>query len=55
MGKGKGEVDHWVATIRPGTMLYEVGGVPEDFARQALNRVAHKMPVRCRFVKRGQK
>ena len=55
MGKGKGEVDHWVATIRPGTMLYEVGGVPEDFARQALNRVTHKMPVRCRFVKRGQK
>jgi len=55
MGKGKGEVDHWVASIRPGTMLYEVGGVPEDFARQALNRVAHKMPVRCRFVKRGQK
>jgi len=55
MGKGKGEVDHWVASIRPGTMLYEVGGVPEDCARQALNRVAHKMPVRCRFVKRGQK
>jgi large subunit ribosomal protein L16 len=53
MGKGKGEVDHWVATIRPGTMLYEVGGVPEDFARQALNRVGHKLPVRCRFVKRG--
>ena len=55
MGKGKGEVEFWAATIRPGTMLYEVGGVPEDFARQALNRVTHKMPVRCRFVKRGQK
>ena len=53
MGKGKGEVDHWAAVIRPGTILYEIGGVPEDFAKQAFNRVTHKMPVRCRFVKRG--
>jgi large subunit ribosomal protein L16 len=53
MGKGKGEVEFWAATVRPGTILYEIGGVPEDFAKQALNRVTHKMPVRCKFVKRG--
>jgi large subunit ribosomal protein L16 len=52
MGKGKGEVDHWVAIVRPGTILYEIGDIPEDVARQALSRVAHKMPFRCRFVKR---
>lgn len=52
MGKGKGEPDYWVAHIKPGTVLYEVGGVPEDIARQAMTRVAHKMPVRCRFIRR---
>ncbi|MBN1437571.1 MAG: 50S ribosomal protein L16 [Sedimentisphaerales bacterium] len=52
MGKGKGEPDHWAARVRPGTVLYEIGGVAEDVARQALARVAHKMPVRCRFVTR---
>ena len=53
MGTGKGEVEYWAAVVRPGTVMYEVGGVPEDFARQALNRVSHKLPVRCKFVKRG--
>ncbi len=52
MGKGKGEPDYWVAVVKPGTVLFEIGGVPEDVARQALARVAHKMPYRCRFVKR---
>jgi len=52
MGKGKGEPDHWAARVKPGTILYEIGGVSEDIARQALLRVAHKMPVRCRFVTR---
>ena len=52
MGKGKGEPDFWVANVKPGTILYEIGGVPEDVAREAMVRVAHKMPVRCRFVKR---
>ena len=53
MGKGKGEVDFWAAVVKPGTVLYEIGGVPEDFARQAMSRMAHKMPVPCRMVKRG--
>ncbi|MEN8148258.1 MAG: 50S ribosomal protein L16 [Planctomycetota bacterium] len=53
MGKGKGEIDKWVAVVRPGTIMYEIGGVPEDFAKQAMNRMAHKLPILCRFVKRG--
>ena len=52
MGKGKGEPDYWAAVVRPGTVLYELSGVPEDTAKACLARIAHKMPVRCRFVKR---
>ena len=52
MGKGKGEIEGWVACVRPGTILYEIGGVEEDVARTALCRVAHKMSLRCRFVSR---
>ena len=52
MGKGKGDPDHWVARVRPGMILYEIGGVQEDVARTAMQRVAHKMPYRCRFVTR---
>ncbi len=52
MGKGKAETSYWAARVKPGTMLYEIAGVAEDLAKQALARVAHKMPVRCRFVGR---
>ncbi len=52
MGKGKADTDFWAARVRPGTMLFEISGVPEDMAKQAMARVAHKMPVRCRFVGR---
>ncbi len=52
MGTGKAEVDYWAARVRPGTMLFEIAGVPEGVARQALVRVAMKMPVKCRFVGR---
>ena len=52
MGKGKAEVAGWVARVKPGTVLYEIGGVDEDVAKTALLRVAHKMPIRCRFVTR---
>ncbi len=52
MGKGKGEPEFYVAIVKEGTMLYEIGGVQEDVARRALARVAHKMPFRCRFVVR---
>ncbi len=52
MGKGKGEIDHWVARVRPGTVMFEIGGVVEEVAKKAMLRVAHKMPIRCRFVAR---
>ncbi len=52
MGKGKGEPDTWVACVKPGTVLFEISGVPEDLAKRALRRVAHKMPLRCRFLHR---
>ena len=52
MGKGKGETKDWVACVKPGTVLFEIGGVDDDTAKQALVRVAHKMPVRCRLLAR---
>lgn len=52
MGKGKGEPDHWVAVVKPGTILFELSGVGRDAARDCFNRVAHKLPVRVRLVGR---
>jgi large subunit ribosomal protein L16 len=52
MGKGKADVEYWAARVRPGTVMFEVGGVPPAMAKRALVRVAMKMPVRCRFVGR---
>jgi large subunit ribosomal protein L16 len=52
MGKGKGEVEFWAAVVKPGTILYEVSGLSEEAARTMFARVAHKMPVTCRFVTR---
>lgn len=52
MGKGKGEPEAWVATVRPGTILYELGGVTEAQAKVCFARLAHKMPVKVRLVRR---
>jgi len=52
MGTGKGDVEYWCAPVRPGSVIYELGGVSEDVARAALNRIAHKLPVATRLVKR---
>jgi large subunit ribosomal protein L16 len=52
MGKGKGEPEYWVAIVKPGTVMFEITGVDEPTAKRALARVAHKMPVPCRFVAR---
>jgi large subunit ribosomal protein L16 len=52
MGKGKGEPEYWAAVVRPGTMLYEISGVTEEAARMCFSRLAHKMPVRVRFIRR---
>src|SRR5277367_2896832 len=52
MGSGKGEPEFWCAVVKPGTMLFEVTGVDEPTAKRALARVAHKMPVKTRFIAR---
>jgi len=52
MGKGKGEPDFWAATVRPGTIMYELAGATEEQARVCFARLAHKMPIRVRFVRR---
>ncbi|MCA9292769.1 MAG: 50S ribosomal protein L16 [Phycisphaerales bacterium] len=52
MGKGKADVEYWAARVKPGTMLFEIAGVPEEVARNAMARVARKFPVKCRFVGR---
>jgi large subunit ribosomal protein L16 len=53
MGKGKGSPEGWVAVIKPGRILYEMDGVPEDVAREAIRLAAMKLPFKSRFVKRG--
>lgn len=52
MGKGKGAVEYWVAVIKPGRVLFEMSGVEEEIAREALRLAAHKLPVKTKFVKR---
>ncbi len=52
MGKGKGEPEFWAAVVKPGTIMYEISGVPEETAKMCFARLAHKMSVKCRFVKR---
>ena len=52
MGKGKGEPDYWAAVVKPGTVLYEISGTNEEAAKLCFARLAHKMPVRVRMLKR---
>ena len=54
MGKGKGAPDHWVAVVKPGRILYEMEGVTEAEAKEALRLAAHKLSVKTKFVKRGE-
>ena len=54
MGKGKGDVDQWVAVIKPGTIIFELSAVSENIARLAFNRQAHKLPLKVRLVRRRQ-
>ncbi len=53
MGKGKGPPEDWVAVIRPGRILYEMEGVPEERAREAFLLASHKLPISTRFIRRG--
>jgi len=52
MGKGKGSVDHWVAVVKPGRILFEIAGVPDDVAREALRRASYKLPIKTQIVSR---
>jgi len=52
MGKGKGELDHWVCVVRRGKVLFELGGVPEELARRCFRLAAYKLPVRTKFISR---
>ena len=52
MGSGKGAPEHWVAVIKPGRVLYEVGGIPMELAKEAIKRAAHKLPIKTRFIAR---
>jgi large subunit ribosomal protein L16 len=52
MGKGKGEPEYWAAVVKPGSVLYEISGISEEGARMCFARLAHKMPVRVRFLRR---
>ena len=53
MGKGKGEPEYWAAVLKPGTVIYEIGGVPADVAKSAFQRVCHKLPVNTRLIRRS--
>jgi len=53
MGKGKGDLDHWVAVIKRGRVLFEISGVPEDFAKGVLRLVSFKLPVKTKFISRA--
>jgi large subunit ribosomal protein L16 len=52
MGTGKGEVEYWAAEVKPGTVLYELGGLTEEKAKLAFKRVAHKMPIKVKMIRR---
>ncbi len=55
MGKGKGEVEFWAAAVKPGTILFEISGLPADKAKEVMNRIAHKMPIKCKLAKRAHR
>ncbi len=53
MGKGKGALEYWVAVVKPGRVMFEIAGVPEETAREALRLATHKLPVKCKIVSRA--
>jgi large subunit ribosomal protein L16 len=54
MGSGKGAVDHWVAVVKPGRIIFEIAGVSEEIAKEAVRLASHKLPVKTRFITRGE-
>ena len=53
MGSGKGAPDHWVAVVKPGRVMFEISGVSEEAAREAMRLASHKLPIKCKFVSKG--
>ena len=53
MGKGKGALEYWVAVVKPGRVMFEIAGVPEEVAREALRLATHKLPCKCKVVSRA--
>ena len=54
MGSGKGAVEYWVAVVKPGRVMFEMAGVPEDVAREAMRLAGHKLPIKTKFMVKGQ-
>ena len=54
MGSGKGAPAYWVAVVKPGTVMFEIAGLPEDVSREALRLASHKLPVKCKIVKKDE-
>ncbi len=54
MGSGKGSPEYWVAVVKPGRVMFELGGVPEETAREALRLAVHKLPIKCKIVSRAE-
>ncbi len=54
MGKGKGSPEHWVAVVKPGRVMFELSGVTEEVAREAMRLASYKLPIKCKFVKREE-
>jgi large subunit ribosomal protein L16 len=54
MGSGKGSPEYWVAVVKPGKVMFEIAGVPEDLAREAIRLAQHKLPIKSKFVKREE-
>ena len=54
MGKGKGAVEYWVAPVKPGRVMFEIAGVTEEVAREALRLASHKLPIKCKIIGKGE-
>lgn len=54
MGSGKGSPEYWVAVVKPGRILFEIGGISEEAAREAMRLAMHKLPIKCKFVKKAE-
>ena len=54
MGSGKGSPEYWVAVVKPGRVMFEIGGVSEELAREAMRLAMHKLPIKCKFIKKNE-